>query len=175
MNKQILTLCAIASIAVAVFSCSKKEDDKTPTTTTSTTSTTTPPPPTKNYPTPGSQQLAIDTTLFNYEVPSCMSIDQGRYALKGNMTGVFANAFTATFGKAPNFTNEFTIVTALPTMNSSTQIQLIAKLSGIDYTAQSGKVSFFKNMDSSGIQFTKLTFKGTNDSIVKISGFLQCP
>lgn len=182
MNKKILTVCAIASIAVAVFSCSKKDGDDNTTTgttattaTTSTTSTTSTTAPVKVYPTPGSNQLAIDTTLFDYSVDNCLNIDQGRYALKAYRGSLQTGPFTSTWGKSPNFSNEFTITPALPTINSSTQIQLVVRLDNIDYTAQAGKVKFFKNADSSGIQFTKITFKGTNDSSVFISGFLQCP
>src|SRR5688572_5421631 len=109
MNKKILTLCAIASIAVAVFSCSKKDgDDKEePTTTTTsttsttattaTTSTTSTTQPPKVYPTPGTQQLAIDTTLFNYVVLNCVGIVQGRYELSAHMVDTFNNKFTATW------------------------------------------------------------------------------
>lgn len=175
MNKKILTLCAIASIAVAVFSCSKKDDDKKEeTTTTTTTSTTGTTKPTKKYPTPGSQQLAIDTVLFNYGVDNCALIVQGRYALTATMADVLANKFTATWGKAPNFTNEFTITPNIPTINSSTQIQLKAVLGSMEFIAQSGKVKFFKTTDSSGIQFTKIDFT-SGDSTLKMSGFLQCP
>jgi hypothetical protein len=86
-----------------------------------------------------------------------------------------ANTFTATWGKSPNFTNDFTVTTGLPAIGSSTQIQLKALLGTVEYIAQSGTVKFFKNTDSSGIQFTKLTFKAADNSTYKISGFIQCP
>jgi hypothetical protein len=186
MNKKILTLCAIASIAAAVFSCSKKDDDdKTTTTsttsttsttaTTSTSSTTSTTKPTPVIPTPGSNQLAVDTVLFDYEVSNCMSIDQGRYALSANLVDKPSTNFSAKFGKSPNFSNEFTITPGLPTINSSSQVQLTATIDAILYTAQTGKVAFFKNSDSSGIQFVKIKFKGTNDSTKTMSGFFQCP
>lgn len=180
MNKKILTICAIASIAAAVFSCSKKDDDKETTTTsttstTATTSTTTPPPPAKKYPTPGSNQLAIDTNLVDFGVDNCALINQGRYSLTASMSGAIDNKFTATFGKSPNFSNEFTVTKDLPVINSSTQIQLVTRLDNVDFIAQSGKVKYFKNTDSSGIQFTKLNFKGANDSVLVMSGFLKCP
>lgn len=178
MNKKILTL-AIATIAVAVFSCSKKEEDPKPTTTsttsttatTSTTSTTTPP---IVYPTPGPMQLALDTELVDYEIAECLAITQGRYAMNGNMVGAFGNKFTATWGKAPSFTNNFTITPALPTAGSGTQIQVKIMLNSTEFIAQSGTVNYFTGPDSSGIKFTKLNFKAVDDSIV-VSGFLKCP
>jgi hypothetical protein len=183
MNKKVLTVCALASIALAVFSCSKKDDDSSTTATTATTSTTATTATTATtsttsqpvLPTPGENQMAIDTELVDYQVQTCMSITQGRFQLKGNMSNSINSTVYATFGKSPNFSSEMDIVTGLPPINSSTQIQLTASIDAIDYVAQSGKVTVFKTQDSSGVQFTKIKFKGSNDSTKTISGFLKCP
>jgi hypothetical protein len=179
MNKKVLSLCAIASIAVAIFSCTKKEDDKETTTTTTgttaTTATTSTTSTSSTTTTPGLQynQLKIDTSIVNYTVINCGNATGGIYVMTAGQTDEMTNNFTASFGKQPGFSKDYTITTTAPAANNGTNIQLKAKLDALTFTAASGKVAAFVTVDSNGITFKDVPFTN-GDSTLKISGFIKC-
>jgi hypothetical protein len=176
MNKKVLTLCAIASIALAIFSCTKKEDDKeTTTTTTGTTATTSTTSTTSTTTTPALQynQLRIDTEVVNYTIIECTGANGGIYVMRAAETGNMSNTFTASFGKQPGFAKEYTITTTAPPANNSSNVQMTAKLDDLTFTAASGKISVFVSMDSTGYTFKNVPFT-SGDSTLKISGFIKC-
>lgn len=178
MKKMILALCAVATLSIAVISCSKKEDSSDSTTTTTTTTATTSTTATTGTtgtpvrPTATKNTLVVDTNIIGYTVSNCGSVGQGRWVIEAGQTTKLNNKFTATFSTQPNFSRDFTITTGLPTSNS--QVQLTALFDTLLYVASSGTASFSKGVDTTLIKFKDIKFSVSGHPDILVSGFMQC-
>lgn len=180
MKKMIFALCAVATLSVAVISCSKKDDtdDTTTTTTTATTSTTsttstTTPTDTIKRPTATKNTLVIDTNVVGYNVTSCGPVAQGRWELKAAVTTDLGKILTATFGTLKGFTTTYTINTSLPAMGAQ-QVLLGAQIDSLYYSASAGVVTLNNDTGGKVLIFKDIKFTHTGRPDLLISGNLSC-
>ncbi|MES2558936.1 MAG: hypothetical protein V4590_04310 [Bacteroidota bacterium] len=178
MKKMILALCAVATLSVAIISCSKKEDsdDTTTTTTTSTTSTTstTTPIDTTTRPTATKNTLVIDTNIVGYTVTTCGAIAQGRWALTGAKSSDMNKAFNATFGSLKGFNASYTITPTLPATGSQS-VMISVQLDSGFFTASSGTVMLTNDTAGKNLTFKDIKFTKTGQPDILINANLQCP
>jgi hypothetical protein len=175
MKKMILALCAVATLSIAVISCSKKDDsnDSTTTTasTTATTSTTgiTPRP----RPIPTKNTLVIDTNTIGYTVSSCGSVSQDRWAMKAAKTSNLNIKFEATLGTLQGFTTTYAIAPTLPATGAQGAYLALQLDSGF-YTAASGIITMSNDTAGKTLTFTDIKFTKTGQPDVLVSGKLSC-
>jgi hypothetical protein len=173
MKKVIIACISIASLALAVHSCSKKEDPKpTPPATTTTGDTTPPPPPPPEL---GRNQVRFDTTVVQYQTDNCLMIAQGRWQMQGSRFDSINHKFFATFGRQPAESRTMTIVPRDPAGNSASEVRLQFFIGNTVYDALGGTLAFTRTSDSVHIRYDTIVFSSPGLPNQKISAKFRCP